>query len=358
VLRDQSPLGRPQDRFVSSFQYYVNGDYRFRAYLIRRDVWGDLDAKVSFTLNRVDNTVFYQPDVNTLYFYAANSETYSLQFEHPLLLAFQARAAAHLRVNRHHDAPPSLFGANTLTSDFFRDPETGVLDPQGRYRGLNQDFNDRILQLTLLRDTRNNENIPVAGSWFDLSGYWHDADKNHDFYEWKGRYTKFFKLGRERYEISPAEERKRAGVNLNQFIRELELQRLRQQIFSRKVVVAHVYAAQSYELPGNSMPVYGLQTLGNDTPLRGYPGPRFRNYAVAATSLEYRFPILRIMDGSLFNEYGLYGRSLDDLEIENLKNSWGFGIRVRRPDMFLFRVEVGFHGFSGMTLNATADAPF
>jgi len=358
VLRDQAPFQRSSERLMAAFNYYVNGDYRFRTYLTANDMGETrFDGKLAFGVNRIDNTQFYQPDVNTLYFYAANSEIYTAQLDHPLLLGFNARGGFTLRANRHHDAPPSLFGSNVLTGDFFIDPETGTVG-RGEYRGLNETFLDRIYQATLFRDTRNNVNIPVAGSWFDVSTYWHDADKNHDFYEWRGRYTKFFKLGRERYEISAAEERTRGARNLDSFIRDLELQRLRQQIFSRKVVVAHVVAAQSYELPGNSMPVYGLQTLGNDTPLRGYSGPRFRNYAVTAASLEYRFPILRIMDGSLFNEYGVYGRSLDELDIANLKNSWGFGIRVRRPDMFLFRVEVGIHGFSGMTLNATADAPF
>jgi outer membrane protein assembly factor BamA len=139
----------------------------------------------------------------------------------------------------------------------------------------------------------------------------------------------------------------------------MEYQRLRQTIFSRKVLVLHFYGGQSFELPGNSMPLYGLQALGNGTPLRAYPGSRYRHYAVAATSTEYRFPILRIMDGMFFNEYGVFGPSMGRLDFaENLRNSWGFGVRVRQPDMFLFRVEMAFNGFSGAVLNVSADTPF
>jgi outer membrane protein assembly factor BamA len=107
------------------------------------------------------------------------------------------------------------------------------------------------------------------------------------------------------------------------------------------------------------MPMYGLQALGNGTPLRAYPGSRYRNYAVAAASGEYRFPILRIMDGMFFNEYGVFGRSMDRLDfVDNLRNSWGFGVRVRQPDMFLFRLEVAFNGVSGTVLNASGETPF
>jgi len=123
--------------------------------------------------------------------------------------------------------------------------------------------------------------------------------------------------------------------------------------------VFQVYAGRSYELPGNSMPVYGLQSLGNATPLRAYAGSRYRHYAVSAVSTEYRFPMLRIMDGTIFNEYGVFGPSMTRLDVrDNLRNSWGFGVRVRRPDMFLFRIEAAFHGLSGAVLNATADTPF
>jgi outer membrane protein assembly factor BamA len=107
------------------------------------------------------------------------------------------------------------------------------------------------------------------------------------------------------------------------------------------------------------MPVYGLNTLGNDTPMRGYSGSRFRDYTVASLGAEYRFPVMRLVDGVIFDEYGVYGRSWDKIDVlDNLKNSWGFGIRVRRPDIYLFRLQLGFHGAQGITLNMSVDEPF
>src|SRR5690606_1521990 len=119
-----------------------------------------------------------------------------------------ARAGFTLRNNRYGEAPPALAGqgSNVLASDFFRD-EDGVLDPRGTYRGLNEDFLDRIWHLGVVRDTRNNENIPLDGSRLELGWYFHDAQRDHDFHEWRGLYTLYFKLGAERYEITAREER-------------------------------------------------------------------------------------------------------------------------------------------------------
>jgi outer membrane protein assembly factor BamA len=224
---------------------------------------------------------------------------------------------------------------------------------------LGESFFDRSVLLGIQRDTRNNENIPVDGSRLETGWTYHDVDDDHDFHEWTGRYTAYFKLGAGHYELTPAEEAARGGLSLENFIRNIEYQRLRRQIFERKVLVFSLYGAQSFELPGNRMPLYGTQSLGNATPLRAYPGSRYRNYAVAAASAEYRFPLLRIMDGLIFNEYGAFGPALTDLDPgSNLRNSWGFGVRVRRADMFLFRLEAAFHGLSGFTLNASSDTPF
>jgi hypothetical protein len=354
VLRDEALFRRDTERLVATFNYYVNGDFRLRSYLVAKELGGtDFTGKAAFALNRVRNTAFYQPDINTLYYYANSSESYSLQLDYPLVLGFFARGGFALVSNRFGESPANM-GA-TVSSEFFRD-ENGVLNEE--YRGLNESFFDRGYKVGLVRDTRNNPNIPVDGSWTDITAAFHDASDNHDYYEWTARFTKFFKLGRERYEVTADEEKKDGGLNMEEFIRKLEYQRLRQQFFSRKVVVAHLYAARSYEIAGNTMPVYGLQSLGNATPLRGYPGSRYRNYSVVSGTLEYRFPILRLMDGTLFNEYGMFGKALDEPDLDNLRNSWGFGIRVRRPDMFLFRIEIAFHGFSGIGLNASADAPF
>lgn len=363
TLRDNALFGRKTERLVAYGLYYVNGDYSARTYVTASNILEtEFFAKVGVRVVRMKNAFVNQPETNAFLFYSDSSEQYQFQMRHPLFLDFQAFGELTLRQNRLYSlnsAPPCASCTNiplsNSASNFFNS-DTGA--QALAYRGIGQTFLDRVWQLGLSRDTRNNENIPLVGSWMDLSWRYHQADLGHSYQEWSGQYTKYFKLGKEHYEISSEEERRRGGMSMKKFIRQLDYENLRNELFSRKVIVLHGYAAQSFEIPGNSMPIYGLQTLGNNSPLRGYVGNRFRDYTVASFSAEYRFPILRLMDGTLFDEYGVHGRSWDNIDFIDYKNSWGFGIRVRRPDIYLFRMEIGFHGLSGAAFNMSVDEPF
>ena len=354
TFRDNAVFGRDQERLVAYLLYYVNGDYKVRTYMTASKALGtSLTGKVSAGVVRMKNTSANDPGTSHFYYYSDSSEQYQFLLQHPLFLGFNLLGDVMLRVNRLGSAPPN--GQPPPDTNAFFGPSVGGLRPT---RGIGQSFLDRSWSVGLGRDTRNNPNITLTGSRLDVGWRYHDIGLNHSFQEWGGQYAKYFKLGRERYEITAAEERRRGGLSMDKFLSQMEYEKIREGIFSRKVVVVHLYAAQSFEIPGNRMPVYGLQTLGNDTPLRGYQGSRFRDYTVAGASTEYRFPMLRLMDGTLFDEYGVRGRSWDEIDYLNYKNSWGFGIRVRQPDLFLFRIELGIHGFSGAVLNMSVDAPF
>ncbi len=353
TLRDEAPFGYEDGRLVAYFNYFVNGDIRFRAFLTASNLWDTpLRGKLAFGLSRFDNAVYYLPGTNRPYRHAYNAETYDAHLDIPVGLEFYLRGGAGLRQRRYGQAPGGSL--SPLEGDFFPDGEASA-----SARGFGESFQERVVLVGLVRDSRNNENIPLDGSRLETAWMYHDVDGNRDYHEWEGRYTKYFKLGSGRYELTRAEEAARGGLALDQFLRNIEYQRLRRQIFERKVLVVNLYAGRSFEIPGNRMPAYGAQSLGNGTPLRAYPGSRYRHYAVAAASAEYRFPLLRIMDGLLFNEYGVVGDSFTGLDPgESLRNSWGFGVRVRRADMFLFRLETAFRGFSGFTFNVSSDTPF
>ncbi len=351
TLRHRSLFGRPTEKLVTMGQVYVNGDWKLRGYVVAEELFGSgFESKTSVQLNRMKNTSIAQPGSNQSWAYADTSNVIAFSIGHRLVERLGAKATYTFRDNRYDKAPP---GGDPLVSEFFRN-EQGVLDPA--YRGLEQDWHDHILSLGLFRDTRNNENIPLTGSDFKFNWNYHFTDASHDYHGWETMWTGFYKLGAERYEITSEEERKAGGMDVRKLLKQIEMRKLREQIFSRKVVALHAYTAQSYEVQGNRMPTYGLQTLGNDTPLRGYGGARFRDYTVAAVSAEYRFPVMRLMDGMIFNEYGVTARSWDKVDLsEDLRNSWGFGINVRRPDIFLFRVHAGFHGLHGIQLNISVD---
>ena len=365
TLRDQSLFGRSTERAVAQGVLYVNGDWKFRTYFTAADILSTgLNTKLAMNMNRVKNTSANQPGTPASWYYADTSNTYSASLSH-LLIEKVALKGTFVYRDNHFGVPPVQQFA--LRSDFFKN-DAGVLD--AGMRGLSSNlpgpdsgkvnaWADRIFAVGIGRDTRNNQNIVLAGSEFGATYHYHLTTKDHDFHGWETELTNYFKLGKEKYEISGDEERKSGPMSMKKVLKKMEIDNLKKELFNRKVFVTHLYSAQVYELPGNHMPVYGLQTLGNDTPMRGYSGSRFRDYTVLSAGAEYRFPIMRLVDGVMFDEYGFYGRSWDKIDyLENLKNSWGFGIRVRRPDIYLFRLQLGFHGLHGIQLNMSVDEPY
>ncbi len=359
TMRHAAIFGRPTERFVGQWTMFVNGDYRLRGYLTAREFGGlPINLKFSATMNRVKNTSSNQPGTDAFWYYSDTSETYYTHVNSNLFERVGGTFSYSLRVNRFGLSPPQKPENAKLISNFYkRNPSDSVGDAS--YRGLESKWLDQAFGFSIGRDSRNNENITLDGSHLQAGVTYHLTNAGHDFYSYQVDYSKFFKLGSERYELTRDEEQKVVkGMKMKRFFQGLEYRKLREQIFSRKVLATHFYAAQSFELPRNSLPVYALQTLGNDTPLRGYAGSRFRDYTVAGVSAEYRFPLMRLVDGDIFNEYGVRGRDWSSIDYLEFKNSWGFGIRVRRPDIFLFRCEAGFHGTEGVVLNLTVDAAY
>ncbi len=354
TLRHQALFGRPTEKLVARGSAFVNGDWKFRSYISVSELLGtQFSSKIALQLTRVKNTSVNQPGTPVFWKFADSSNVYSFALSHMLVEKLGMRNTFTFRDNHYGKAPPQ---EDTLQSAFFRN-EKGVFDPQ--MRGLENNWQDRTVNIGIFRDSRINENIPLSGNNFNANYEYHFTTGHHDYHNWSGNWTSYYKLGKEKYEISSEEERKSGSLSMRKVLQKMEYDKLRRELFNRKVLAVHTFVGQSFEVPGNHMPVYGLQTLGNDTPMRGYAGSRFRNYSVASWGAEYRFPIMRLVDGVVFDEYGIYGRSWDKIDfLSNVTNSWGFGIRVRRPDIYLFRAQLGFHGLHGIQLNMSVDEPY
>lgn len=356
TMLNRNLFGRPTEQMVARASIYVNGDWKFRDYVTADSILGSgFSSKVSFQVLRTKNTNINQPGTNAYWNFADSSNIYSAGVSHSLLEKLTGQFTFYFRDNNYFKAPPQK---DTLQSEFFRDAN-GKLDINSTHRGLNSSWIDRVFSFSFTRDTRNNENIPLFGSLFNGDYSYHFTNASHDYHAWQFNWTGFYKLGKEKYEISSDEERKAGKLSIGKVLEKMELENLRRSLLNRKVLVLHFTGAQSYEISGNSMPVYGLPALSNDSPLRGYSGPRFRDYSIASASAEYRFPVMRLVDGVMFNEYGIYGRQWNKIDfLDNVKNSWGFGIRVRRPDIYLFRAQLAFHGLHGIEVNMSTNEPF
>ena len=81
------------------------------------------------------------------------------------------------------------------------------------------------------------------------------------------------------------------------------------------------------------MPLYQRYSMGGSDTLRGYEDDQFRGNSMVKATLEYRFPIVKKVQGVLFtdNGYAWDKRHEDDFDFGLIKNSYGVGLRISSP---------------------------
>ncbi len=81
------------------------------------------------------------------------------------------------------------------------------------------------------------------------------------------------------------------------------------------------------------MPLSQRFTMGGSDTLRGYEDDQFRGNSMLKATLEYRFPIVKKVQGVLFtdNGYAWDKRHEDDFDLGLIKNSYGVGLRINSP---------------------------
>lgn len=82
-----------------------------------------------------------------------------------------------------------------------------------------------------------------------------------------------------------------------------------------------------------NMPLSQRFTMGGSDTLRGYEDDQFRGNSMLKATLEYRFPIVKKVQGVLFtdNGYAWDKRHEDAFDMGLIKNSYGVGLRINSP---------------------------
>ena len=97
---------------------------------------------------------------------------------------------------------------------------------------------------------------------------------------------------------------------------------------------------------GQQVPYFLLPSLGGSTTLRGYRDGRFRDRHALLLSGEYRWIPGRILDMALFVDAGKVAARRGDLDLEDLRTSYGIGARFHAPAATVLRTEAA-HGREG-----------
>ena len=106
--------------------------------------------------------------------------------------------------------------------------------------------------------------------------------------------------------------------------------------------------------------------LSNDEQdaFRGYPDDRFRDRGILALNVEYRWPLWVMrshddlgVDGVLFFDWGQVFEDADDISMDSMTRSYGFGLRGAIFGRFIGTLEVGFSE-EGTQIRVSSDQLF
>jgi outer membrane protein assembly factor BamA len=243
-------------------------------------------------------------------------------------------------------------------------------------RGMYQHFYQFPLKLTLTYDNTDAPFVPTRGSRISTTWRYVNVTKyngenitsrsntlNHDFQRLDFVAQHYFYLGKDdsQYGLSVKEAREfrkfYTDFSWEETMRLWRPENIRTTLLNRRVLAVQLRLSEMWEMEKGGAPFSAFPTAGGTYPLRGYT-MRFTDYSVKGISLEYRWPIDHLVDGVIFDEYVMYGRHWYSLDGEKMVNSWGFGIRVRKPDLYLFRIQLAFHGFDGFAAICTVAPEF
>lgn len=171
--------------------------------------------------------------------------------------------------------------------------------------------------------------------------------------------TRYYLIGDERYAYRKGDLDPYTKLSPATILSLLDPTTLRERLTQRRIMAMHLSARRLWEMQPTKDPVsyFHFPTYGGDAPARAYSGGRLMDNALIGGSLEYRWPIWRYIDGSVFTELAWAGGNWWEVNKTGFAPGWGAGLRFRTPGQFLFRGQIA-HGREGASAVVTVSPEF
>ncbi len=363
-----------KDYLVVSPQYYANGDWFFDTRYMKHQLFGTsffgglrfrkyMNRDGTFILPGTKES-FVQPDSSTV---------------------LEVRSGFPLTENGHWNLE---FGSGVTFVDYSppdKSQDSILIDRKFfiEDRGLYQKYRKYPVGVTLLFDNLDFPYAPSRGTRMELSGRYffvskysgisaedlygagvprrasdfEDNGKTHDYLRTEFMLQHYFYFGKaEQFHLTKKESRQNrrfyTDFNWDAALRLWRPENVRETLFERRVIALQYRLIDVWEYDDGTSDVSSFTWVGSRFPFRGYSDSWVARH-VMSLSMEYRWPIDYYVDGVLFNEYMMHAPGFKEWSFDRFYNSWGFGVRVRKPDMYWFRVQLGFHGLHGVNLVLT-----
>lgn len=171
--------------------------------------------------------------------------------------------------------------------------------------------------------------------------------------------TRYLLLGSEKYGYRKGDLEAYTNLSPKAIVSLLDPATLRKRLTQRRILALKLSARRLWELDPRNDPVsyFHFPAFGGEAPARAYGGRRLMDRAVIGGSAEYRWPIWKYIDGSMFAELAWAGEHWWEPNAVGLAPGAGLGLRVRTPSMFLFRGQFAY-GLEGARAIVTVSPEF
>jgi AAA family ATP:ADP antiporter len=106
------------------------------------------------------------------------------------------------------------------------------------------------------------------------------------------------------------------------------------------VIALRALVSSTDATAGNTVPYFLMPDLGGSRHLRGYPSWRFRDRNRILLTGEYRWTAGQFVDMALFLDAGKVAARWSDVDLDDLKKSYGIGIRFHTATATVLRFEL------------------
>jgi hypothetical protein len=155
----------------------------------------------------------------------------------------------------------------------------------------------------------------------------------------RGRYSASF----DRYSDRP-----QRGYSFNRW--DLDLQQFLPLVVSSRVLAVRTHVASTTTDAGNEVPFYLQPALGGSHSVRSLRAFRLRDRHALLMQAEYRWRVNAFLAGVLFYDAGKVASRRGDLNFRDLKDDYGFGLRVGFANTLALRAEFVLGGDEGRVI--------
>lgn len=367
-----------KDYLVLVGNYFANGDMSFTLRYTKHALFGtSFFGGFRYDMDFDRDNHFILPETKISYLEPDTSFEFNWRLGHPLNKSATLNAEIWTTLKFLNYNRPDIKDSLLISKDFY-------IGDRGLYQNMvqvpvgislsfdNLDFpyapshGNRLLfsiAYNIVGDYNsiNLKDITIDSVYYDNFRF-ESGKKNNDYISTDLVFQHYFYLGdAPNYVLSVKEGRKSrkfyTDFSLDDAIRVWRPEQVKNTLFERRVIALQYRMVNLWELEKGGAPHNAFPKLNAHTPLRGY-GDAWSAHHMMSLSTEYRWPIDRFVDGVLFDEYAMIAPKINDWSFSRYYNSWGFGVRVRQPNLYLFRVQIGFHGLHGINLVITVNPEF